>query len=263
MSETLSGAVQASQETVRTNADLSSPYAIEVRGLRKKYGRSEALKGLDLQVPTGAVYAILGRNGAGKSTLIQLLLGLLEPDAGAIRVLQLDPVRCGVELRRRIGYIPERLPMYEWMTVKDTLRLVSEVYPRWDAAEETRLMEKFRIQPEKRIRELSRGSRALLALVMAMSYGPEVVLLDECTSGMDPVFRREFDRSVIETLHESGRTVLFASHQIRDLEKICDWVGIIDEGRMLLQMPVDDLRASVKMLRVVCGDVPGEDLLIP
>jgi ABC-2 type transport system ATP-binding protein len=238
----------------------SRALALETRQLKKRYGRSNALCGLDMQVPLGSVYALLGRNGAGKSTLIQLALGLLEPSGGQIRVLGLDPVRNGVELKRRIGYIPEHLPMYEWLTVDETLRMVAALYPTWSREEEDRLLARFRIPRSKKIRELSRGNRALLALVLAMSHNPELVLLDECTSGMDPVFRREFDRCVIEALHGTGRSVLFASHQIRELERICDWVGIISEGKILLQMPVDDLKASVKMLRVILGGGSVEDL---
>ncbi|MDQ2730158.1 MAG: ABC transporter ATP-binding protein [Armatimonadota bacterium] len=245
---------------VGEGATAQDQMAIRTTGLRKKYGKTDALKGLDLQVPPGAVYALLGRNGAGKSTLIQLLLGLLEPAGGQVRVLGLDPIRDGMKLRQRIGYIPERLPMYEWMTVRATVDLVKGLYPTWNAEEERGLLRKFRIPPEKKIRELSRGNRALLALILAMSHEPELVLLDECTSGMDPVFRREFDRSVIEALHGTGRTVLFASHQIRELERICDWVGILDDGKMMVQMPVDDLKASIKMLRVILQNCPVEDL---
>jgi ABC-2 type transport system ATP-binding protein len=236
--------------------------AIQVRQLTKRYGKTLALQGLDLCVPAGAVYALLGRNGAGKSTLIQILQGLLEPTAGTVRVLDLDPLKDGIALKRRIGYIPERLPMYDWMTVEQTIRLVADLYPNWSRDEETRLLARFKIARQKRIRELSRGSRALLALVMAMSHQPDLVLLDECTSGMDPVFRREFDRSVIDALHDTGRTVLFASHQLRELERICDWVGIIDDGKLLVQMPVDDLKAQVKMLRVVLAHGSIEDISI-
>lgn len=201
-------------------------------------------------MPRGSVYALLGRNGAGKSTLIQLLLGLLEPTAGTVRVLGLDPIRDGVELRQRLGYIPERLPLYEWMTVAETLRFAGVQYRAWSAQTEAALVQTFRLTPTKRVRELSRGQRALLALVLAMAHDPELVLLDECTSGMDAIARTEFDRSVIDSLQQAGRTVLFASHQIRELERLCDWVGVLHEGRLLLQMPVDALKESIKLLRL-------------
>ena len=232
------------------DAETPGEAAVEIRQVVKRFGRTDALQNLSLRVPRGSVYALLGRNGAGKSTLIQILLGLLEPTAGDVRVLGLDPVRDGVELRQRLGYIPERLPLYEWMTVAQTLRFAGAQYRQWSAQTEADLVRTFRLTPTRRVRDLSRGQRALLALVLAMAHDPELVLLDECTSGMDAIARTEFDRSVIDSLQRTGRTVLFASHQIRELERLCDWVGIMHGGRLLLQMPTDALKESVKMLRL-------------
>lgn len=236
-----------------------SETAIEARQIVKRFGKVEALTGLSLTVPKGAVYALLGRNGAGKSTLIQLLLGLLEPTTGALRVLGGDPVKGGPALRQRIGYVPERLPLYEWMTVSETLRFAAAQYENWSLETEKAMQGKFRLPLDRRVRDLSRGQRALLSLVLALSHDPDLVLLDECTSGMDALARSEFDRSVIDALHESGRTVLFASHQIRELERLCDHVGILHNGKLLLEMPLDELKASVKRLRVggEIRDLPG------
>ena len=149
------------------------------------------------------------------------------------------------------------------MTVTQTLRFVAAQYPSWSAPTEQALLAKFRLPPSRRVRELSRGQRALLSLVLAMAHEPDLVLLDECTSGMDAIARTEFDRCVIDALHQSGRTVLFASHQIRELERLCDWVGIMHEGRMLLQMPVEALQADVKLLRLDADpdDLPGLTIL--
>jgi ABC-2 type transport system ATP-binding protein len=237
------------------------PLALEAKGLSMRFGRSDVLKQVDLRVPEGAVYALLGRNGVGKSTFLQLALGLLRPTEGAVRILGLDPQKDGTQLRQRIGYIPERLPLYNWMTVSEMLGFTAAPYKRWSQDEEARLIAKFRLPREKKISELSRGNLALLALVMAMAHDPELVLLDECTSGMDAIFRAEFDRTVIETLHEAKRTVIFASHQIRELEFLCDWVGIIHDGSMLLEMPVDDLKAAVKSVRIECAEENGPPLL--
>jgi ABC-2 type transport system ATP-binding protein len=234
--------------------DTTRP-AISVYSVTKQFGKKAALNGLELSIPKGSVYAVLGRNGAGKSTLMQLLLGLLEPTSGTMSVLGLDPVKDCIELRRRVGYIPERLPMYEWMTIAEILRFVAAQYPVWSTTTEAELVAKFRLPIDQRIRTLSRGQRALLTLVLAMAHEPELVLLDECTSGMDALAREEFDRSVIDLLHDSGRTVVFASHQIAELDRLCDWVGIVHEGRLLLQMPVEDLKAQVKTLQVT-GEVP-------
>lgn len=228
----------------------SGEAAVEAAHVVKRFGKTDALQNLSLRVPRGSVYALLGRNGAGKSTLIQILLGLLEPTAGDVRVLGLDPIRDGVELRQRLGYVPERPPLYEWMTVAETLRFAGAQYRRWSPEAEADMARTFRLDARKRVGELSRGQRALLGLVLAMAHDPELVLLDECTSGMDAIARTEFDRAVIASLQRAGRTVLFASHQIRELERLCDWVGVLHGGRLLLQMPVDALKESVKTLRL-------------
>jgi ABC-2 type transport system ATP-binding protein len=231
--------------------------ALQTRSLSVRFGKNDVLSGVDMTVPAGAVYALLGRNGVGKSTLLQIALGLLKQTSGEISVLCLDPHRQGSELLERVGYIPERLPLYDWMTIAELLAFTAAQYKRWSKDEEERLVSKFRLNPKKRVRELSRGNLALLALVLAMSHQPDLVLLDECTSGMDAIHRAEFDRTVIETLQETRRTVVFASHQIRELEFLSDWVGIIDDGKLIVQSPVEDLKASVKTLRLRnVDDVP-------
>jgi ABC-2 type transport system ATP-binding protein len=251
-----SSAADAMLDVIDTG-DGAPKAAIETRRLVKRFGRADALNGLDLRVPQGAVYALLGRNGAGKSTLIQLLMGMLEPTTGLISVLDLDPSRDGVKLKQRLGYIPERLPMYDWMTVGEILRFVAGFYTNWSSEDEAALVAKFRIKRDQKVGALSRGNRALLSLVIAMAHRPELVLLDECTSGMDAIARREFERSVIDALQEGGRTILFAGHQIDEMERICDWVGVLNDGRMLVEMPLDDLKASVQMLRFAAdGQVP-------
>ena len=209
-----------------------------------------ALDGLDIAVPRGSVYALLGRNGSGKSTLIQLVMGMLEPTAGSVEVLGLDPIRDDIAMKKRVGYIPDRLPMYDWMTVGEHLGFVASMYDNWSLDEQYSLMQRFRIKPEQKVGALSRGYRALLSLVFAMSHSPDLVLLDECTSGMDAIARQEFERSVIDALQDSGRTVLFAGHQIGEMERICDWVGIISQGKLVMQMPLDELKESVKTLIV-------------
>lgn len=258
--EPLQGAFETLAALTERQLETAGKAAIVAQSLVKRFGHTEALAGLTMRVPQGSVYALLGRNGAGKSTFIQMLLGLLEPTAGSVSVLGMDPIREGVAIRERIGYIPERLAMYDWMSVEQTLRFVAAQYPTWSAEEERHYLERFRIPTNRKVRELSRGQRALLSLTLALGHRPALVLLDECTSGMDAIARNEFDRSVIDALHESGRTVLFASHQIRELERLCDWVGIIHEGRLLLEMPVDRLKASIRMVRVKGPDEELERL---
>lgn len=246
---------------VSTGAEAGGVMAVTTTNLTMRFGRTDVLSKVNLHVPKGAVYALLGRNGAGKSTLLQLTLGILRPTSGSINALGLDPQKNGPKLRQRIGYIPEKLPLYDWMTVDQIIRFVADQYNEWSREEENRLVAKFRLDRTKHVRDLSRGNLALLSLVMAMSHKPDLVLLDECTSGMDAIFRAEFDRTVIETLHEAQHTVVFASHQLRELEFLCDWVGIIHQGKLLLELPVDELKASVKTFRLKSPDGVVPELL--
>jgi ABC-2 type transport system ATP-binding protein len=250
------------QSALISQRDLSpdSNNAIVGRSIEKRFGRTIALDGLNISVPQGSVYALLGRNGVGKSTLIQILMGMLEPTKGTISVLGLNPMREDVELKQKLGYIPERMPMYDWMTVDQTLGFVASVYKNWSVADEDRLVAQFGLKREQKVGALSRGNRALLSLVIAMAHQPELVMLDECTSGMDAIARQEFERSVIDALSGTGRTVLFAGHQIDEMERICDWVGIIHSGKMLVQMPLDDLKRTVVSLRFT-GTIPSADTL--
>jgi len=225
-----------------------APAAIETAALTKCYRGVTALDCVSLRVPRGAVYGLLGRNGAGKSTLLQILLGLQERTSGSVKVLGGDLRADGPRLRARIGYVPERLPIYDWMTVSQVLRFVAPFYLTWDAALAERLLGRFDLPPAARVGRLSRGMRAQLCLVLALSYRPELLLLDECTAGLDPVVRREFAQRIIETAGEAGRTVLFASHQVAELERFCDWVGILAGGKLLVQEPLERLHARVKRL---------------
>ena len=249
------------------NNEVTTPasgMALTTTDLTMRFGKSEVLSKVNLNVPTGSVYALLGRNGAGKSTLLQIALGIQNPTSGSVSVLGMNPQKQGPQLRQRIGYIPERMPLYDWMTVEQIIRFVAEQYRKWSKDEEYRLVAKFRLDRTKKVKDLSRGNIALLLLVMSMSHEPELVLLDEATSGMDAIFRAEFDRTVIETLQEAKHTVVFASHQLRELEFLCDWVGIIHEGKLMLELPVDQLKAEVKTLRLQTSDgtappnLPGE-----
>lgn len=223
--------------------------AVETVGLSKRYAGVTALDDVHLRVPRGAIFALLGRNGAGKSTLLQILLGLQVPDAGRACVLGRDPVRDGPLVRARVGYVPERLPVYDWMTVAEAVRFTRSFFAGWDPSLADVLLRRFNLPPQRRVGRLSRGMRAQLNLVLALAYHPELLLLDECTSGLDVVVWRDVTDRIIETATEAGRTVLFASHQVAELERLCDWVGILERGRLLVQEPLETLRARVKRLR--------------
>lgn len=243
---------------------MSANPLIEVRNLTHRYGRTLAVDALDLEVRAGEVYGLLGHNGAGKSTTIRSLLGLQRPQAGELRVLGLDSWKQGVEIRRRCGYVPEDLQFYPWMTVKETLWFVSRFHPTWDQALADRMVHRLELPPGARMSELSRGMSAKVALLCATAFHPEALLLDDPTSGLDAVVRREFLEHVIEVAAEGGRAVLFSSHVLDEVERIADRVGIVVAGRKVLDRPLPELKASVRRVTLTFEqDAPPATALPP
>jgi ABC-2 type transport system ATP-binding protein len=232
--------------------------AIEVSDLVHRYGRTLAVDHLSLQIPAGEVYGLLGHNGAGKSTTIRCLLGLQRPTSGRTRVLSLDSWKEGVAIRRRCGYVPEDPQFYPWMTVAETLRFAGAFHPTWDAAHVERMTRALELPPQARMRELSRGMSAKVALACATGFHPEALLLDDPTSGLDAVVRREFLEQVIALAAEGGRAVLFSSHVLDEVERIADRVGIVVGGRMILERRVDDLKASFRRVVLTFDGAPPE-----
>jgi ABC-2 type transport system ATP-binding protein len=231
---------------------------VDLRGLRKRYGAVEALRGLDLQVAPGQVYGFLGRNGAGKSTALRIIMGITRPSGGEV-VLFGRPQRGEDPLvRRRIGYVAQEQAFYPWMTPVSLGRFVSGFYPGWDDAEYRRLLGLLEIPAGQRIQTFSGGTHAKLALAVALAHRPELLVLDEPTAGMDAVARREFLELVRLQAQRTGRATLFSSHLIDEVELAADTVGIIDGGRMLWQGPAPALQAQFRRLaREEAGTVDG------
>ncbi len=236
---------------------------IEMRGVRKSFGRSQVLRGVDMTVPAGQTFAFLGRNGAGKTTTIRSLLGLLHADAGMIRVLGLDPQRQALEIRRRVGYVAEDQVMFGWMRVGQLLSFVAPFYPTWDAVWAKELGERFELPMKTRVKHLSKGQGVRVALLLALAHRPELVILDDPTLGLDPIMRKEFLRDLVEYLQGQRVSVFFSSHLLYEIEPVADSVVILDHGRVVRQAGTEDLRESVKRLIVpaeaeeVLHRVPG------
>jgi ABC-2 type transport system ATP-binding protein len=220
--------------------------AITTRNLTKRFGAVDALHGLDLEVPKGSVYGYLGRNGSGKTTTIKLLLGLLRPTAGESHVLGFDPQKEPVGVRERVGYVAEGQKMYGWMKVRECIRFTSGFYRTWDAELAERYLQRFELAPDARVKTLSKGQSARLALLLALAPRPELLILDDPTMGLDPISRQEFLGDIVRAIQEEGRTVFFSTHILQELEQVADWVGILDRGRLLSHGPVDALKATVK-----------------
>jgi ABC-2 type transport system ATP-binding protein len=234
----------------------ASDGAIRTVNLTKRYGKETAVDAFSLTVPYGSIYALLGRNGAGKTTTIQMLLGLVEPTSGEVAILGMNPFTRGVEVKQRVGYVGENQRMYEWMTVAEMLRFVAGFYAVWNGELERHLLTRFQLDPQKTLKQLSRGMKAKVALMLALCHDPDVLILDECTSGLDVVVRREFLETVIDLVQCEGKTTLFSTHLVDEVERIADWVGLMDEGRLVFQMPMERLKDWVKQVRLIYDDVP-------
>jgi ABC-2 type transport system ATP-binding protein len=229
---------------------MSEP-AIAIHNFTRRFGKSFAVRDLSLTVPQGSIFGLLGRNGAGKTTTIRTLLNLLPPTSGRLEVLGLDSVRDSLRIRQRTGYLPERTQAYGWMTVDELLRFNGAFYPAWDAALAAKLVRELALPGSRRMAALSRGMQAKLGLVLALAARPELLILDDPTSGLDPVVRAEFLEAMIANVQAEGGTVFFSSHLLHELERIVDEVAILHEGRLLLQATPDALKERYKKLRVV------------
>jgi ABC-2 type transport system ATP-binding protein len=232
---------------------VAEPLVIETTGLCKRYGAVEALRGLDLEVPAGAIYGLLGRNGAGKTTAIKLLLGMAHASGGQARVFGLaaGDERTSVEIRRRTGFVSDDKDLYDYMDVAEIIRFTAAFYPRWRGDLAERYLRSFELPRERKIRSLSRGMRTKLALLLALCRGAELLILDEPTSGLDPVVVEQVLQALVAHVAGEGATVLFSSHQIAEVEQIADRIAIIDRGRAVLAGALDDLRAQFRRIQLV------------
>lgn len=223
---------------------------IEIRGLVKEYGRGDGVHGLDLSIPEGCTFGLLGPNGAGKSTTIKVLMGLTPPTSGEVRVLGHDVRREAHAIRLRVGYVPERHHIYPWMTIAEVLWFTQSFYPFWDDALCESMLRDYGLDPRKKVKQLSHGMTTKLALILALCHDPDLLILDEPTTGLDPLIREEFLDGVNRLIRVRPRTVLFSSHIMSDIEKVADTIGIINEGRLLVCTGRDALMRRTKRLKV-------------
>ncbi|MBI1317857.1 MAG: ATP-binding cassette domain-containing protein [Candidatus Hydrogenedens sp.] len=217
---------------------------IAVESLTRKFGRKAALDNVSLAVPEGCVYGLVGGNGAGKTTLVKHLLGTFKAQTGSVRVLGEDPVRSPVEVLSRVGYLSEDRDLPGWMRVRDWLRYSEAFYPAWDAEYAERLRERFGLDPDTRIKRLSRGETAKAGLLAALAFRPPLLLLDEPSSGLDPSARRNILEAIIRTVAGEGRTVFFSSHLLEEVERVADRVAMLHQGRLVFEGTMEDLHAT-------------------
>jgi ABC-2 type transport system ATP-binding protein len=222
--------------------------AIVLNSVAKRFGQRDVLHGVSLEVMPGQTFAFLGRNGAGKTTTIRMLLGLLAPDDGMVRVLGLNPAKNEIEVRRRVGYLAEDQTMFGWMTVDELIRFVGPFYPTWDHALAGRYARQFDLPLRTKVKRLSKGEGVRLGLLLALAHRPELVILDDPALGLDPIMRKEFNRDLVTHLQGEGRTIFYSSHLLYEVEPVADVVAILDRGVIVKQATTEQLRGDVKRI---------------
>jgi ABC-2 type transport system ATP-binding protein len=237
----------------------NSTDAIVIDGLTKHYGNRRVVDSVKLRVRPGCVYGLLGRNGAGKSTLIKMLLGMVRPDVGRAWLLGDAAADLRPETRARIAYLAEGHPLYRWMTVAGMVRFTKGFYEKhvWHERFLEEILDHFNISPKAKIGRLSNGERAQVSLALALATDPQLLILDDPTLGLDTVVRRDFLESMIHLIQRSGRTILFSSHILGDVERVADRIGILVDGVLRVDCPTEHFKASLR--RVVLeftGSVP-------
>ncbi|MGI9427833.1 MAG: ABC transporter ATP-binding protein [Bythopirellula sp.] len=239
-----------STSTANSCADL----AIEITGLTKRFGSTLPVDDLSLSVRRGSTFGLIGPNGAGKSTTIKMLMGLLSPTAGQVHVLGLDVAESPVEIRQRVGYVPEAHFMDRWMRVHEVVGFCKSGYAHWNDETCRQMLERFELDPDKKVKHLSKGMLVKLSLVLAVSHEPEMLILDEPMSGLDPVAREDFLDGVLRTVCDRGQTVLLSTHSLDDVQRVADTVGFLYRGRLLVHRNIVELLASTKRIRATLAD---------
>jgi ABC-2 type transport system ATP-binding protein len=239
------------------DTQVAAPDAIVAERLTKHYGRHCVVNQLNLAIPAGTVYGFLGRNGAGKSTTIRMLLGMTHPTYGRAALLGHDVGRLPAEVRGRIAYLAEGYPLYGWMTVADAARFTRKFHAgQWNQALLDQVLDHFRLPRRQKIRRLSQGQRAQVALGLAIAPDPDLLILDDPTLGLDTVARREFLVSLIQLIQREGRTIFFSSHILSDVERVADRIGILVDGELRVDCPTECFKQSVRKVMLEFAGPP-------
>jgi ABC-2 type transport system ATP-binding protein len=232
----------------------TSTPAIELIDLTKRFGRTLAVNNLSLTIPRGGTFGLIGPNGAGKSTTIKMLMGMLSISAGRANVLGIDIAADPVQVKQRVGYVPEVHHIYRWMRIREAIDFCKSCFRTWNDETCRELVELFGLDLEKKVKHLSKGTQVKLALLLAVSHEPELLLLDEPLSGLDPIAREDFLEGVLRTICDRGQTVLISSHVLDDVRRLADRVGILYEGQLVLHGDIDELLTSTKRICATLRD---------
>jgi ABC-2 type transport system ATP-binding protein len=226
---------------------------VEIGRVTRRFGDKTALDDVSLVIPRGGVFGLIGANGAGKTTLIKHILGMYRAQTGSVRVFGFDPIENPVGTLGRIGYLSEDRDLPDWMRVRELMRYTQAFYPGWNEAYAEELRVAFDLDANARVGSLSRGQRARAGLLMALAHRPDLLVLDEPSSGLDPVVRRDILGAIIRTIADEGRTVLFSSHLLDEVERVADEVAILHKGRLLLTAPMDDIKDTHRRVTLRFG----------
>jgi ABC-2 type transport system ATP-binding protein len=249
----------SSESTATTSHDA----VMSVRNLVKRYRKTLAVNDVTFDVPRCSVCGFLGPNGAGKTTTIGILTGVIPPTSGTVRVLGLNPQKQSLALRQRIGYVPDIPHIYKWMTIAQVFRFVAGIYDQWDWDDSKRIVGLLGLPMNRKVKELSRGESAKLSLTIALAHRPQLLVLDEPTTGLDPLVREEFLEMIRELLRNRELTVFFSTHILSDVDRIADRIIVMDRGRVLAQGPVEELRRRYTKASFLFATPPATDLVIP
>lgn len=228
--------------------DLGS--AVEVKNLSRRFRRTQALDRVNLRIPTGSVFGLVGLNGAGKTTLIRHLIGSFRPQSGSVHVLGGCPVDTPETINKRLGYLTEEDSLPKWMQVGDLMDFTRAIYPTWDDGYATALLKQFGLSRNDPLQSLSKGLRARAGLLAAIAHRPELLILDEPSSGLDPLARSDILEAIIRAVNEEGRTVLFSSHLLDEVDRVCDTLALMREGQIVETTTVEQLESRYR--EIVC-----------
>ena len=237
--------------------ETSDP-VIRLDRVTRTFGAKRALSEISLAVPRGVVFGLVGANGAGKTTLIRHVLGLLKAQQGSVRVFGRDPVADPVGVLSRVGCLSEENDLPGWMRVGELLRYTQAFYPGWDEAYAEELRRAFALDPSARVKHLSKGQRARAGLLVALAYRPELLVLDEPSSGLDPIVRRDILGAIVRTIADEGRTVLFSSHLLDEVERVSDYVAMLNQGQLAFAGPMDEIKETHRRLTLVFDEARRE-----
>ena len=237
---------------------MTDDLAIRTERLTKFYGSRCVVDSLNLRIPRGSVYGLLGRNGSGKSTTIKMLLGMVRPDRGKAEMLGEEATDLKPETRARIAYIAEGHPLYKWMSIDEAARFTKAFYTHWNDELLGQILDHFALPRRAKIRRLSNGQRAQVSLALAVAPDPELLVLDDPTLGLDTVVRRDFLESLIQIIQRRGRTILFSSHILGDVERVADRIGIMVDGVLRVDCPTERFKEAVRKLVLEFNDEPPE-----